>query len=194
MSPFTGLPHGEFSIVYADPPWAYSDKSCNGGIGYEYSTMSYADIAKLPVGELATRDAALFLWVTYPFLQEGLDLIKAWGFEYKSIAFQWVKTKGEKTFCGLGRWTRGNTEPCLLATRGKISRAAQSGPPASVRQLVFWESEILTSPLTRHSAKPPEVKDRIVQLMGDRPRIELFARERTPGWWAWGNDPALDVA
>ncbi len=111
-------------------------------------------------------------------LPEALKLIEAWGFTYKSIAFQWVKQNrsGNGYFFGLGRWTRGNTEPCLIATKGKPKRIS-----ASVSQLVF-------SPLRRHSQKPDEVRDLIVELMGDLPRIELFARDTAPGWDAWGNE------
>lgn len=111
-------------------------------------------------------------------MKEALKVIEAWGFTYKSIAFQWVKQNrsGNGYFFGLGRWTRGNTEPCLLAVKGKPKRIS-----ASVGQLVF-------SPLRRHSQKPDEVRDRIVELMGDLPRIELFARETAPGWDSWGNE------
>lgn len=118
------------------------------------------------------------MWATYPMMKEALKVIEAWGFTYKSIAFQWVKQNrsGKGYFFGLGRWTRGNTEPRLLAVKGKPKRIS-----ASVGQLVF-------SPLRRHSQKPDEVRDRIVELMGDLPRIELFAREAAPGWDAWGNE------
>lgn len=118
------------------------------------------------------------MWATYPMMKEALKVIEAWGFTYKSIAFQWVKQNrsGKGYFFGLGRWTRGNTEPCLLAVKGKPKRIS-----ASVGQLVF-------SPLRRHSQKPDEVRDRIVELMGDLPRIELFARETAPGWDSWGNE------
>lgn len=111
-------------------------------------------------------------------MKEALRLIEAWGFTYKSIAFQWVKQNrsGKGYFFGLGRWTRGNTEPCLIAVKGKPKRIS-----ASVSQLVF-------SPLRRHSEKPDEVRDRIVELMGDLPRIELFARNTAPGWDSWGNE------
>ena len=107
------------------------------------------------------------MWATYPKMQEALDLIEAWGFKYKSIAFQWIKQNrsGNGYFFGLGRWTRGNTEPCLIAIKGKPKRIS-----AGVGQLVF-------SPLRRHSQKPAEVREKIVELMGDLPRIELFARE-----------------
>lgn len=105
-------------------------------------------------------------------------MIKAWGFTYKSIAFQWVKENrsGSGYFFGLGRWTRGNTEPCLLAIKGKPRRVS-----AGVSQLVF-------SPVRRHSQKPDVVRDKIIELMGDLPRIELFARSGADGWDCWGNE------
>lgn len=173
--------------MYSDPPWSYKDANCNGAAAQHYSTMSVADICKLPVGKLAADDAVLFLWATYPLLQDAFKVIDAWGFTYKSIAFQWVKTYNPKPdgssqpFFGLGRWTRGNTEPCLLATRGKPKRIDNA-----VSQLVIGE-ELVVAPVTRHSAKPPEVRDRIVSLIGDVPRLELFARDRTPDWVVWGN-------
>lgn len=177
---------GRFTAIYADPPWRYADRGCNGAAEGHYPTMPLDDICRLPVARLAAPDAVLFLWATYPLLPGALRVVDAWGFKYKSIAFQWVKTYKPKkdgtakpTF-GLGRWTRGNTEPCLLATRGRPSRVDNA-----VSQLVL--EEVVVSPLTRHSAKPPEVRDRIVRLLGDVPRLELFAREHTPGWHTWGN-------
>ena len=110
-------------------------------------------------------------------------MISAWGFEYKSIGFLWVKLNksGKGFFFGLGRWTRGNTEPCLIAVKGKPKRIS-----ASVSQLVL-------SPLKRHSEKPAEVRDKIVQLLGDLPRVELFARQKVDGWDSWGNEVECDV-
>lgn len=180
-------------IVLADPAWRYGDRNCNGAAEQHYPTMSIEAIRALPVGDLCAPDCALFLWATYPLMREALSVIEAWGFTYKSIAFQWVKTyPNGKPFFGLGRWTRGNSEPCLLATRGKPKRVS-----ASVGQLVFTDleapEELLISPVTRHSAKPPEVRDRIVTLMGELPRVELFARTTTPGWSVWGNDVKSDV-
>lgn len=115
------FPDKKYSIIYADPPWSYSDKGCNGNAAEHYHTMKIEDICKLPVntsmGGIAADDCVLFLWATYPQMKEAMKLIEAWGFKYKSIAFQWVKMNrsGNGYFFGLGRWTRGNTEPCLIA-------------------------------------------------------------------------------
>lgn len=177
---------GRFAVVLADPPWSYRDAKPRGGAEHHYRTMSLADLCAFPVQKLAADDCALFLWGTYPTLPDMLTVGAAWGFKYKSIAFQWVKryTRSGEPFFGLGRWTRGNTEGCFLFTRGKPHRVHNG-----VSQLIDTvEPEILDAPITRHSAKPPEVRDRIVQLMGDVPRIELFARERCPGWEAYGNE------
>ena len=181
---------GGYPIIYADPPWSYKDDRCGGGVAKEYATMPTTAICDLPIARLAAKDAVLFLWGTYPKIADMLELLPHWGFEYKSIAFQWIKTRGKfddgsgKPFLGLGRWTRGNTEPCFLAVRGKPKRIHQG-----VRQLVTTlEEDLVIAEVGRHSAKPAEVRDRIVTLMGDLPRIELFARERVSGWDCWGNE------
>lgn len=118
------------------------------------------------------------MWATFPMLREALELIEAWGFTYKTIAFNWVKQNksGNGIFWGLGNWTRSNSEICLLAVKGKPKRIS-----AGVHSVVL-------SPLQRHSQKPAEVRDRIVELMGDLPRIELFARSAAEGWDCWGNE------
>lgn len=146
--------------------------------------MSVDDICKLPVKDLADNNCVLFMWATYPKLEDALQVIKHWGFEYKTIAFQWVKTykRGFGEFLGLGRWTRGNTEPCLLATKGKPKRVN-----AGVSQLIF-------SPLRRHIQKPPETRIKIKKLLGEGIScIELFAREKVEGWDAWGNEVESDI-
>jgi N6-adenosine-specific RNA methylase IME4 len=175
------------AVIYADPPWAYSDKGYTGGIGLEYQGMPFDQLAQLRVPELASKDCLLFMWATWPFLFDALCLIKLWGFEYLSKAFVWVKvTKaGAPSEGGLGRWVRGNTEFCLLARRGRVQRQAKN-----VQELITSEvgEEILLAQKSRHSVKPLEVRDRIVRLVGDVPRIELFARERVVGWDAWGNE------
>ena len=130
------------------------------------------------LAELAAPDSALFLWATFPQLPEALRLIQAWGFTYKSVAFVWLKQnrKSPGWFYGLGFWTRGNAEVCLLATRGHPKRQA-----ANVHQFII-------SPVREHSRKPEEAREKIVALMGDLPRVELFARQSPPGWDVWGNE------
>lgn len=145
--------------------------------------MKLEDICKLPVGNLAAENCALFLWVTFPKLLESFEVIKAWGFEYKTSAFVWIKqtvTK-DKWFTGLDWWTRSNAEICLLATKGNPVRFSRA-----VHQLIV-------SPVEEHSKKPSETRDRIVKLMGDLPRVELFARQKTPGWDIWGNELENDI-
>ena len=172
------FPNKKYQIIYADPPWKYQDKKCNGNVAQHYDLMNINDICKLPVNELSDKDCVLFMWVTYPMLQEGLKLMEAWGFKYKSIGFQWVKLnkKNGKPFFGLGRWTRGNTECCLIATKGK---------PKRVNNGIF---QLIQTPIEGHSKKPDIVREKIVELMGDIPRIELFARQEVEGWDSLGFD------
>lgn len=181
----------KYQIIYADPPWSYRDKALAGNRGAccKYSVMNSADIGNLPIKELSAQDCALFIWVTMPKLNEVFGLIEKWGFEYKTCAFTWVKKNKQNNnwFMGMGRWTRANAELCLLATRGnpkRISGGIQS---------------IVVSSIGEHSRKPPEVRDRIVKLIGDLPRIELFARERGElfneydGWDVFGNEIESDI-
>lgn len=168
----------KYQIIYADPPWRYADRKCNGACEFHYDTMSIKDICDLPIKDISDKDCVLFLWTTYPMLKEALHLMEAWGFKYKTIAFQWVKLNksGNGFFFGLGRWTRGNTECCLIATKGKPKRIN-----SSVGQLII-------SPIQAHSKKPEEVRKKIVDLMGELPRIEIFARQYEEGWDCWGNE------
>mgnify|MGYP001604598066 CR=1 FL=1 len=138
--------------------------------------MTNSDIIKLPIGKISAPDCALFLWVTNPNLLLLNDIFKSWDFEFKTIAFTWVKTYNSgKVWCGLGHYTRSGSECCMLATRGHLKVQSHS-----VKQ-------VIVAPYTKHSEKPPEVRDRIVQLYGDLPRIELFARTVTPSWDAMGD-------
>ena len=116
----------KYKIIYADPPWRYDQKRLQGTAEKHYATMNINDICALPVTDLADKDCALFLWATFPMLPEALKLIKAWGFEYKTVAFVWLKQnkKSPSWFYGLGFWTRGNAEVCLLAKRGKPKRSS----------------------------------------------------------------------
>ena len=175
----------KYQIIYADPPWRYDDRGCQGTMANHYSGMKLKDICGLEIKGIADDNCVLFLWATYPMLREALQVIESWGFVYKSIGFQWLKlnSKALTPFYGLGRWTRGNTEPCLLATKGKPKRVS-----ASVFQLI-------QTPRRKHSQKPDEARDKIIELMGDLPRIELFAREKTPGWDAIGYGiDGMDIA
>ena len=170
----------KYSIIYADPPWKY-DNMLDGRTDMRaitYDVLSQKDLHNLPIKQLATRDCILFLWATMPKLKEALDTISAWGFKYKTCAFCWVKQnpKNNGIYSGLGHWTNGNAELCLLATKGHPKRVSKS-----VKQIVLQHRG-------RHSEKPSEVRDRIVQLVGDLPRIELFARQHADGWDCWGNE------
>ncbi len=168
----------KYNIIYADPPWRYKDRKCNGACEFHYDTMKIQDICKLPIADISDKDCVLFLWTTYPMLKEAMQLMESWGFKYKTIAFQWVKQNksGGGFFFGLGRWTRGNTECCLIATKGKPKRVNNS------------VSQLIVSPIQSHSKKPEEAREKIVELMGDLPRIELFARQQAEGWDCWGNE------
>ena len=168
----------KYNIIYADPPWQYKDKKCSGACEQHYSTMNVKEICELPIEKISEKDCVLFMWATYPQLKEALQVIEAWGFKYKTIGFQWIKQNksGNGYFFGLGRWTRGNTECCLIATKGKPKRKDNA-----ISQLVF-------APLGRHSAKPKIVREKIVDLIGEMPRIELFARQYADGWDCWGNE------
>ena len=176
-SPKLELPKGKYSIIYADPPWDYYAGGYKNQ-SQHYDGMSLEDICQLPVGELAAEDCILFLWVTYPMLDQFMDVLRCWGFEYSTVGFTWVKkNKKEDTFFfGLGSWTRSNAEICVIATRGSIARQ-----DATISQIIY-------EPIQEHSKKPDIVRDKIVQLVGDLPRIELFARNKTKGWDVWGNE------
>lgn len=168
----------KFNILYADPPWKYERNKVQGAAENHYPTMSIEQLCALDVEKITDENCALFLWSTFPFLPEALRLIKAWGFTYKTTAFVWLKQnrKNKDWFFGLGFWTRGNAEICLLATKGKPQRKS-----AKVSQLII-------SPIDKHSKKPDIVREKIVELIGDLPRIELFARQTTPGWEVFGNE------
>lgn len=168
----------KYKIIYADPPWQYKDRGSNGACEKHYKTMKLEEIKNLPIAKIASKDCVLFLWTTYPQLKQAIEVIEAWGFKYKTIGFQWVKKNrsGNGFFFGLGRWTRGNTEPCLIATKGKPQRASNK------------VSQLILEPVGRHSAKPGVVRDKIVELTGEGEKIELFARQQVEGWDCWGDE------
>lgn len=186
---------GKFNIVYADPPWRFKNWSMkefaergekwarrNGRSPYD--VMDTKDICAMPVDSLSARASILLMWATYPKLEDALQVIKAWGFEYKTVAFSWVKLNpsGQGFKMGLGYHTRGNVEPCLLATKGAGLRRVDN----AVMQVIIDEG-VLIAPVGEHSEKPAEARRRIERLYGDVPRLELFARQRAAGWAIWGN-------
>lgn len=183
MIPF---PKKKYNIIYADPPWTFKTYSPKGiekkSAQCHYHCMDKEDIQRLPVQDIADDDCVLFLWVTFPCLEEGLELIKKWGFSYKTCAFNWVKRnrKSDGWFWGLGYWTRANSEICLLATKGHTKRISKS------------VHQVCDARVMEHSRKPSEIRDRIVELLGDLPRIELFARHKADGWDAWGDEVEVD--
>lgn len=174
-------PVKKYNIIYADPPWnfkVWSKKGQGRSAEAHYSTMGIEEICALPVSDIAAEDCCLFMWATFPLLKECFEVIEAWGFQYKTCAFTWVKQcqKSDKLFWGMGYWTRSNAEVCLLATKGKPKRMS-----ASVHSVIM-------SNVREHSRKPDEARGRIVQLCGDFPRIEVFARQQVDGWDCWGNE------
>lgn len=187
---------GGYQIIYADPCWSYGDGGRREvlpryrGVENHYSVLSVQELALMPVERLAAENCALFLWGVWPLLSDMLTVGKAWGFRYKTLAFDWIKTRGKdvagepQPFVGLGRWTRSSSEGCFLFVKGSPQRVDKG-----VRQaLETLTQESVKSPLLGHSEKPAEVRDRLVQLCGDVPRIELFARQRVEGWDCWGNE------
>lgn len=191
--PFGDLQRGHYRTILADPPWQFNSlwggrpKKTEAGypsraVDAHYDTLTIDQICDLPVSALAAEDCVLFLWTCWPVLQASFRVLEAWGFTYKTCAFSWMKADpyrlfaDDKTpFAGMGYWTRANTEPCLLATRGKPKRIN-----ADVRQGII-------APRREHSRKPDDVHGRIERLVGG-PRCELFARAPREGWDVWGNE------
>lgn len=168
----------KYDIIYADPPWQYRNMgNIQATANSHYNTMSQEEINNLPVDKLSKDNSILFLWATFPKIQEALDTIKAWGFEYKTVGFVWIKkNKNGGNFFGVGWYTKSNAEICLIATKGK--------PPKQSNKV----SQIIETIREEHSKKPQQARDKIIEFCGDLPRIELFARQAVEGWDCWGNE------
>ena len=167
----------KYNIIYADPAWQYFE-SGNKNQSLHYKTMTIEDICKLPVKDIADNDCILFLWVTFPILQESFKVMEAWGFKYSTCGFNWIKKNksSDTNFFGCGSWTRANSELCLIATKGSITR------------LDATISQVIETPIEEHSRKPAITYELIERLVGKLPRIELFCRQPYEGWDAWGNE------
>ena len=183
MTAIAPPPRRDYAVLYADPPWTFATYSAKGRgrcADAHYDVMSIEALKALPVSEWAADDCALLLWATSPLLPRALEVMAAWGFTYKSVAFTWAKENKRSPgfFVGLGFWTRANCEYCLLGTRGSPKRRARD-----VRQLIV-------APRREHSRKPDEAYDGIERLLGG-PYLEMFARHAREGWDAWGLQAGL---
>lgn len=186
------LPPGPFGCILADPPWSFLTYGKKRTIPHRaaeehYQTMTAQELQAMPVADVAARDCALFMWIVDSHLDEALDLGRAWGFSFKTMALIWLKREPlderqpgfflplpHAADISMGYWTRKQAEVCLLFTRGKPRRLSRA-----VRQ-------VIEAPRREHSRKPDETFDRVEALVGG-PYLELFAREARPGWTAWGN-------
>ena len=180
------LPNKKYNIIYADPPWKFSSpKFQDGNRGFgnrvedRYKTLSIKEMCNLSINKITKKDCILFMWVIDSHLEESFKVIKSWKFRFATIGFTWVKQYKSGSYCyNFGAYTLKSTEICLIALKGKLKNIKKSN---NVKGLVFAER-------TKHSKKPDCIKDKIIDLCGDLPRIELFARQKTPGWDVWGNE------
>lgn len=177
MIPF---PDKKYKVIYADPPWSYDNKvlgrDLNAGADFHYKTMPLEDIKALPIERIKDKDCCLFLWAVNPQMPEACEVMKAWGFKYKTM-LTWYKLPGHATQAGLGYWFRGYTEHLLFGIRGEV--------PAFKLQ----KSNIIRESIREHSRKPDSFR-RLIECAteGLEPKIELFARMKPFGWDAWGNE------
>lgn len=171
----------KYNIIYADPPWKYNTwRDGEGTAEKHYKTMKVEEIINMKdtIKRISEKDCILFIWITFPCLLDGIKVIKEWGFKYKTCGFNWIKRNkvSDTWFFGLGHWTRANSEICLLATKGTIKRKSNK------------VSQVIDTHIEEHSKKPAIVRDKITELVGDLPRIELFARQTSEGWDSWGDE------
>jgi N6-adenosine-specific RNA methylase IME4 len=183
MVEFESLPSGRYAVIYADPPWDYKGQvqhtgaggRSSGGAVSHYSTVKLRDLKALDVLSVAEDDCLLFLWATSPHLDQAIELMKAWGFAWATVAFVWDKGRVNPGF-----YTMSQCELCLVGKRGRIPRPRGA---RNVRQL-------LREPRGSHSAKPDTVRGRIVEMFPEQRKLELFARGCVSGWDSWPLDHA----
>lgn len=174
-----------YKLIYADPPWNFKVRSEKGkGRSPKYRTTDVSELAKLDIQSIADKDSALAMWVTDPMIPQGLELMKAWGFTFKTVLFYWVKlNKSEQDyFMGTGYYTRANPEQCWIGTMGKGLKRINAAIP-----------RLLVKSVEEHSKKPHSIRLRLEALYGNIPRVELFAREKPKGWDAWGDEVESDL-
>lgn len=186
----------KYQVIYADPPWAFGGASLHmtkGGFDLRgkgrtlkyseqekhYPVMSKKEILDLPIKDLLDKDAVCFMWTTDAHLPQALEIMKTWGFTYKTVGFVWVKKeRSGKQVKMMAPWTNKGAELCLLGTRGTMTKYMKAKNIAQVVEAIR----------TKHSKKPDFIAEEIVRMFPDCPRIELFARDAKPGWDVWGNE------
>lgn len=186
------FPNKKYHIIYCDPPWKFGSKELQKYNGQRfrpleevYNTEKTTSMCDWPVKDITEKDCAIFMWATDAHIEDAIQLMRAWGFKYVTVAFIWEKvTKNGKRVANLGAWTMKNCELCLFGTKGAMLQYKKSN---NVQQLV-------TAERTEHSRKPAEVRRRIEELFGDISRIELFARGKVEGWDVWGDEAEGDIA
>lgn len=168
-----------YEVIYADPCWDYdgreqhNNETANKSVKHHYNTIKTETLKKLDVPSITAKNAVLFLWTSSPHLEQAIDLMKAWGFDYKTIAFVWEKQKTNP-----GYYTMSQCEVCLVGKKGKIPT------PRGSRN----ERQFLSEMRGRHSAKPTEIRKRIERMFPTQKKLELFAREKNEGWDVFGNE------
>lgn len=170
-----------YSVILADPPWTFSvwnAAKSDRHASHKYNLMTIDQICSMPIASLADDNCALFLWATWPNIKDAFKVIDAWGFTYRTLAWEWIKAKksGFGFHFGMGYYTRSNPEPCLLAVKGRMAVAVHN------------ISALIYAPVREHSRKPDEQYDKIKALYPNQNYLELFARHRRPGWDAFGNE------
>lgn len=177
----TDLPQaGRYGAILADPPWAFKTYSGKTGTPHRsaedhYRTVEKASLADLPVGAIAAKDCCMFMWVVDSHVDQAIELARAWGFGFKTIAFIWMKTaQNGQPRIGMGYWTRKSAEVCLMFTKGKPKRLDKG-----VREMII-------EPRREHSRKP-DAQYALIERLVAGPYVELFARQSRPGWDSWGN-------
>tara|TARA_B100001094_G_scaffold148071_1_gene143409 strand:+ start:518 stop:1099 length:582 start_codon:yes stop_codon:yes gene_type:complete len=177
-----GLPKTKYDIIYCDPPWDYKGQlqhtktTTSGGAKTHYPTAELSVMKTWAIEKIAKDDCLLFMWTSSPHLDQAIELGKAWGFSWATVAFVWEKEKPNPGF-----YTMSSVEMCLVFKRGKIPS------PRGTRN----ERQFLSEKRKKHSAKPNEIRDRIYRMFPTQKKIELFARRKTKGWTVWGNDKSI---
>lgn len=181
----------KYRVIYADPPWRFGSKMYQDSNRkmlkldeVQYNTLSINEIKNLDVNGISHSNSICFLWVPDSHIKEGISVLESWGFEYKTIGFNWIKRYSSGSFCvNFAPWTLKSWELCLIGIKGIMGKYKQRN---NIKGL-------LIETRTQHSRKPDEVRNRINLLFGNVPKIELFARQKNQGWHVWGDEVESDI-